>query len=404
MEYMLDQSVSARNLYKLTKLSDKFKYSMGGTKESKLNYLETVSDTIRSDSFEFSEFKTLKRNGKLVFKPACAADEFAIRLINLNIKKIFKVKQSDRQTLVEQIKTLCEESCPYKVVKLDIKEFYESIRKDRLVKYIWTDPILSHSTKELVKKILSSEQFSKSRGLPRGISLSATLSEYYLSRFDQEIRELPSVYYSARYVDDIVIFCFGDHLAIESSIKEKLRDLGLSLNQEKTAYYISDSSPRHNKLIIDFLGYRFSRNNGDIKVDISPKKVKKIKSRIIAAFLDHVKNNNFELLSSRIEYLCGNYELESRSKIVGKPLKAGIYYNYSLIHESSEALSDLDYFLRKTIFAKGKSFGLKVRRCLNKNERERLSKVSFKAGFKNRLVRKYTYAEMQDIRKCWTNG
>ncbi len=42
-------------------------------------------------------------------------------------------------------------------------------------------------------------------GLPRGVPLSATLSEYSMKRFDRFVSTLPEVYYYARYVDDIVI-------------------------------------------------------------------------------------------------------------------------------------------------------------------------------------------------------
>ena len=58
-------------------------------------------------------------------------------------------------------------------------------------------------------------------------------------------------------------------------------------------------------------------------------KIKKIKNRIIRSLTQFVKTGDFALLENRLKFLTGNYSIKKREKT--NDLKAGIYYNYSLI-------------------------------------------------------------------------
>ena len=62
---------------------------------------------------------------------------------------------------------------------------------------------------------------------------------------------------------------------------------------------------------------------------IADKKIKKIKNRIIRSLTQFVKTGDFALLENRLKFLTGNYSIKKREKT--NDLKAGIYYNYSLI-------------------------------------------------------------------------
>ena len=42
-------------------------------------------------------------------------------------------------------------------------------------------------------------------GLPRGIDISATLSELFMADLDSEIKKIDGIFFYARYVDDIIV-------------------------------------------------------------------------------------------------------------------------------------------------------------------------------------------------------
>nr|WP_179105688.1 antiviral reverse transcriptase Drt3a [Halomonas utahensis] len=335
-----------------------------------------------------------------VYKPSNFTDDLAVRSINKNLKRILKAKQSDRQTIINQIKILLREETPFKVLKLDIKNFYESIDRKKLLHTVWDDPIISFRTKVLIEKLFASPQINEISGLPRGLALSSTLSEFLLQDFDQTLTAMKGVYYYARYVDDIIIFCFMNENSIKKSAIAELQKVGLQLNEEKTKLFSAENS-KTNPIEFDYLGYQFIKTGANTKTNIANKKIKKIKSRIVRSFLDHHKNPNFNLLLERIRYLAGNHRLDSRSRIEGSPLKTGIYYNYPQIDEDSTSLKDLDQFLRKQIFSKTNSFGHKQSQLLTSEQKNKLAKISFKSGFNNRLTHNYTYNKMMMIKSCW---
>ncbi len=399
---MLDQTITAKSLFRLLKASDSAGYSMGKTRDEKLNILGNISSEINDDTFQFSTFETFKRNGNFVFKTKSINDEFAIRKVNSNLKRIFKVRQTDRQTVVNQIKILLEEGTPYHIVKLDIKGFFESLKRKRILNRIWSDPIISYRTKVLVERLLTTKQFEKLHGLPRGLSVSSTLSEEYLRDFDQLVNQIPGVYYSARYVDDIIIFCISNPKNVYKKVEDYLREINLTLNGEKSKIY-SDLNHKANTEI-DYLGYRFKKNSNGVSVTIAPKKIKKIKTRIVQSFLDHVRSRDPHTLSLRIKFLTGNQPLDSRSKVTGSPLKSGIFYNYSQMTEDSDELRELDRFLVKLIYSKNGSLGKRIASSLSYKEKKNLSRYSFEHGYRERITHRFSFSEIKVIRKCWDNG
>jgi hypothetical protein len=221
---------------------------------------------------------------------------------------------------------LLEENSPFHIVKVDISSFFESVDKKELLHKCWDNPILSHLTKKIITNLLDDGQFKNKSGLPRGLSVSATLSELYLEDLDKHIRKMEGIYYSARYVDDIVIFCIPTATETQEKVEEYITKMGLSINKSKTE--TKKNKTDKYPIIIDYLGYRFSKSENGVSVDIAPNKVKKIKTRIIKSFLSYVKDGNFYILEKRLQFLTGNFSLDSKSKVEGEPLKTGIYYNY----------------------------------------------------------------------------
>jgi hypothetical protein len=193
----------------------------------------------------------------------------------------------------------------------------------------------------LMKKVFTNPILTGKSGVPRGMNISATMSELYMRKFDRWVRSYDSVYYYARFVDDIIIFSnsLPDSLKLISSLNSQLKDLaeGLTINYNKTELFdgktienldIENGKKLIKKHKLDYLGYAFKVENGRSKnrkliVSIAEKKVTKIKTRVVKAFLDFSKNKNFGLLEKRVHFLTGNYSIRKSEE--GNSLRAGIY-------------------------------------------------------------------------------
>jgi len=265
-----------------------------------------------------------------------------------------------------------------------------------------------------MKKVFTNPILTGKSGVPRGMNISATMSELYMRKFDRWVRSYDSVYYYARFVDDIIIFSnsLPDSLKLISSLNSQLKDLaeGLTINYNKTELFdgktienldIENGKKLIKKHKLDYLGYAFKVENGRSKnrkliVSIAEKKVTKIKTRVVKAFLDFSKNKNFGLLEKRIHFLTGNYSIRKSEE--GNSLRAGIYYNYLQVTDNL-VFSELNQLLRKSIFSKTPKFGGKI--GLSPLQKDRLSKYCFLAGFENKTYYEFTYPQMQEIIKCW---
>jgi hypothetical protein len=371
----------------------------GYSKEVLLDELDSIFSQINSRTFEFSIKEV---DEYYLTEDLC--NKLVLRKLNDNIKRLYKDEQSNRRLIITQIKTLLGETCPSWILRTDIKKFYESIQRNRILDRFKDDAMLSYQSIFLLEKLFDNEYFKTQTGLPRGMNISATLSELYMRRFDKWIQRFPGVYYYARFVDDIIIFAYSK-LAIEdiqNNLQDKLSELadGLEINAEKTADFncnhITESKP------LEYLGYKFvkksQRKDSNLTVSIAEKKVNKIKTRIIKALLDFIKSGDFELLRKRIQFLTGNYSVRKRND--GTDLRAGIFYNYSEI-TNKKVLHELNQFLNKAIYSRNGAFGAKLSTKLSREQKKKLSSYSFFHGFENRVFNSYTYDEMKAIVKCW---
>lgn len=445
----MNQSFQRQQLIRLCKKAEYIDYGM--TINQLTDSLDASYEEIANDSFDFS----LKQVNEY-FLTKDLPNKLILRKLNDNIKRIYKDEQANRRIIISQIKTLLSETCPFWVIKTDIKRFYESIDRERMISKFQDDSMLSYQSRFLLKKVFENPILTGKSGVPRGMNISATMSELYMRKFDKWVRTYDSVYYYARFVDDIIIFSnsIKDSLNLIADLNPKLNALaeGLSINQNKTELFdgrsleklnITNGNRIHKSLKhkLDYLGYSFSKriipekivlkkfqninklrytleekysvieNNpvsvifldtiqrekySSLIVSIADKKVKKIKTRIIKALLDFSNNKNFDLLEKRIQFLTGNYSIRKSEE--GDSLRAGIYYNYLQVTNHSVFI-ELNQLLRKSIFSRNPSFGGKI--SLSRVQKNKLSKYCFMAGFKNKVHFEFSYNEMQDIIKCW---
>lgn len=402
----MNQSFQKQQLLRLCKKTEYIDFGMSTKQLS--DSLEKSYEEIANETFEFS----LKQVSEY-YLTKDLPNKLILRKLNDNIKRLYKDEQANRRIIISQIKTLLSETCPFWVVKTDISSFYESIERERIISKFHDDSMLSYQSMFLINRIFKNPILAEKKGIPRGLNISATMSEIYMRKFDRWIRSYDSVYYYARFVDDILVFSnsLKDSLRLIESLNSHLNTLaeGLIINHKKTELFdgntlenldIKSGTTLQKSHKLDYLGYSFRIDNAtktrNLIVSIAKKKVAKIKTRIIKTFLDYSKNKDFDLLEKRMQFLTGNYSIRKNEE--GNTLRAGIYYNYLQVTNHS-VFSELNQFLRKSIFSNSPEFGAKI--GLSRVQKNKISKYCFLAGFKNKVYFEFSHAEMQQIIKCW---
>lgn len=287
-------------------------------------------------------------------------------------------------------------------MKGDIKSFYESISRESVLAKIDSNRILSYQNRRIIKQIFSCESLSNTSGLPRGISISSSLSELYIREFDRYVRTLEGVYYYARYVDDFIIFCHTKSNEIFNAIEEKLEKLNLKLNYKKIKKINSTQIIERSESLV-FLGYEhFFDCDQSTKTRISKNRVRKIKTRIVLSFLDYSKNTDINLLKLRLQFITGNYLIRESTANNNESygLMGGFYYNNKGLTDPKQ-IKELDLFLMKLSRSKRGSI---FRSIGAKNMRAAcfaIKDISFSKGFNQRKIYNIAKQEFTQIKDCW---
>lgn len=310
---MLNQNFTPSELLKILKKGDARKYNLWKGHGRKEHDLKLYSKSILNRDYKISYILEQKRRGKRVFTidpKKGGVDYIAIRKVDSNLKKIYKVKQADRSSIVRQLLSIIKDGSPMYLIKLDIKSFYESINPEILIKKITIDQIISKKTERILASLFELTKEKGIKGLPRGISVSATLSEMYMRKIDREIQRFKGVYFYSRFVDDIVIICFENKEKLLKEINSHLENHQLYLNKSKQKELFLDGDDDSFIGFFKYLGYRFEIKrkveagiiSNRISVHIADEKVLKIKQRIIKTFLDYFKSTDWPLLKNRLKF------------------------------------------------------------------------------------------------------
>jgi hypothetical protein len=391
------------NSEQLLKLCKKYEIRLAG-KIDLSKIIDANFDAIVAGDFHF---KMIKKHDLILINyeertKEYIASRLLLRKLNDNINRIYKEKQSNRQSIIYQMKILMEEDSPKWIIRTDIKEFYESINRELLVQKFSDDCMLSYYSMELLRVLFNDTPIKNESGLPRGLSISSTMSEIYLRRFDKQVKRHEGVYYYARFVDDIIIFCSSEKNAkiLFDSIPCWLSEDGLTLNKDKTDLLDDKKLSEGNSL--EYLGYKFYYNvinkKQKLVASIADKKLKKIKHRLVLSFANYAKNSDNKLLEERIRFLTCNYCIKKSGD--KKNLKAGIYYNYMFITDKS-VLDKLYIFYWRLLNSHRGAFGKKLDATIDSDFRKKLTKYSFRHGFEKRICYSFDAKKLSLIKKCW---
>jgi retron-type reverse transcriptase len=160
--------------------------------------------------------------------------------------------------------------------KADIKNYFNSVNVDKLLKRLDTELANDRRLYELFEKILSNpfvtfrdETIEEQKGIMAGVPLSAFLANFYLRDMDSYFFENNIIY--MRYADDIILFSDNKEELDrhKDTIYEFLRENDLSINPNKEFFFQPGER-------FEFLG--FSIEDGTI--DLSDNTIRKIKGKI----------------------------------------------------------------------------------------------------------------------------
>lgn len=335
-----------------------------------------------------------------------------------------------RSQIAREVRMFLADGTPYNIYRLDVKSFYENIDKKELKKKVDALGGLSMHTRKIIKK--KAELFDEAEGVcvPRGLETSSMLSDLYLQEFDSYVVARGEVFFYSRFVDDILIIT-SDELE-KSRFKSDLFHAlpkGLFFNNEKTEVISVVKRAKAGSLFkgkvvacFDYLGFRFkvidsplpidrksssSKENArtapakfrEVRVDLSPKKVKRIKDKLCKAFYSYGKSNDYSLLKDRVRFLTTNREFVKKDNSTIIPV--GVYYNSSACDFPSDQLAHLDDFMRYLLFgSNGRLPRLYVSR-LSLRQKKELMKFSFSYGFRNRVHKKFSYDRLAKMVEVW---
>lgn len=385
-------------------------------------YFEELSIACNRKDFQF-KMKGFKRHGKTIwmmnYEPASF---FAMKQLQYNILKTFKVKQSNRFDIVKQLRILLEDGFPKYLVRIDIKGFYESIPQDILFERLEENQLLNFQSKKLLKQSIYSYEnmkdlmvYKKNHGVPRGIGVSAYLSELYMREIDNRLKTIKDLVYYGRYVDDIVLVFIPESKYYLRDYYNEIEDIiksnGLALKDgsdgriDKTLKLDLFSTGINMKF--DFLGYKFVIENSKLKeLRLSDNKLKKYEDRMNLTIEDYNINSKYNekkarrLMINRFKFLTGNFHLINNKKRI----KSGIYYSNVLIncnHAAYDEFKKLDDKLKYYLSKLSPHSLLKI--DVEKLKKRIIQRYSFNEGFYNRKQRFHAFddRELNEIASVW---
>jgi hypothetical protein len=362
--------------------------------------LQEISETILHDDFKIELKKLPLPTGKMAYCPdkTCPISYFAIKQVQNNIRSIYKVKQENRSHIISQLIALLGDTLQKWVIRLDIKGFYENIPHNHLIATMNKDSILSYTSRKIIQKILN--EYSRislsSIGIPRGVGISAYLSELFMRKFDETIAHIDNIIYYARYVDDIILIVSPQYRKnindVVSDVENKLGKIGLQLNRTKLTCCDLSSVRMAN---FEYLGYKIAFGNGDVLLEISAKKIRKYQDRIDITIREFEKRCSIDykraanILYKRIKFLTGNTRLWNNKRYI----LTGIFFSNQHLTEKS-CLTGLDRYLEHKITSHPK---------IRVELKNKLKPLRFYQGFCDRRFSLFSVAELSKITKVWKN-
>jgi len=363
---------------------------------------ESVVNKVVSRKYTFTRFKKLTlQKGREVNLPTIR-DRIILEFLKNRLREKYNLTSPNRNTVIDSLTKRLQSEVDYFVVRLDIKNFFPSIPQNRLLQKLKANSLLSSQEYNLVKECLK----QSTSGVPQGISISNVLSEIYLEGIDYQLKRLnPKISFYCRYVDDILILFNGTFNSseisrLQTSISSIFNSYQLDSNLEKQKFinYKIDKTCE-----FEYLGYIFRNDNNKKTIMIEENKLDKFKNKIDFCIWDYKKNQNFDLLFERINYLLLKKVIIKRRRFLSRDsavnVKAQkIYYGIteSYKHVDPSYWLAIDKYLKQKITSisylipqrsqKRRLFSMSLKKNVDRNVILKIYKFD-RSEYINRLIR-----------------
>ena len=382
---ILRSKKKAEKTDEVKKKIDELKQELKDLKETKqkvlFEELQGLSKQVNSHAFRF-QLEKVEIGDKMGFKIDSKdhAQLFAMKQLQANLQKTFKVKQANRHLIMTNIKLLLKTRRPFYIIRTDVSAFFESIPQEQLKHIILDNTLLSYKSKVFVNAILNEYETAKVKlidderdgmkegcGVPRGIGISSLLSEIYMRDLDNSIKKRPEVIFYVRYVDDI--FMLLAELPQGKDIEDYYCDLvaefkkkGLELKEltDDKCSLFNCFEYKDKAFELSYLGYKLTiktkvsksiLKSADVTYSMSDNKKERITKRIDNAFRHFDDTNKYDIHQARkdlvdsLKLITGNVRLhKSKSGI-----KTGLYYNSDLLDDKQDLEALNTYLHSKTV-------------------------------------------------------
>lgn len=382
------------------------------------NLFSDYSDIINNEDIPFCFEIKYDKSNEIYITNKDGAHFFAIKQLQKNLNKTFKVIQADRNKIIKQIYNLLSDGFPKIIIRTDITKFYESIPQKKLFEKLEDNSLLSPLSKKLLKrmfyefeKIKDTSLMLPKQGIPRGFGVSAYLSELYMREIDNEIKCLQDIIYYARYVDDIVVVFSPKTKSqtrdYQKEIREIINDNELEINDgydgrsNKTHIINLLENPLSNNKKLDFLGYKFIINqNHEIKIELSDNKIDRYLNRVKSSIKIYNHDSKYnekiarKLFFSRLKFLTCNYRLNHNKKSI----KAGIYHSNCMLDLNTKTYGSLNRLkIRMSILLNDLIPPPKI--GIDKNKLMDHIKINycFEKGFNNKIFHSFIFNSKEQI-------
>lgn len=293
--------------------------------------LATASEKCLVGTYRFSPFlevlktKGRDKNPRLIGIPT-VRDRVVLHQLNKFLATLYpeRVPRNIASTYVREIAADLKGKSPTEtwICSTDIKTFYDSIQRDRLLKVL-AKRVKSRSALKLIGHALATPTVPKNTrrtkhadyrtcvGVPQGLAISNILASIYMQEVDDVMPTMGITYY--RYVDDVLMY--GDHDAVHKafgSLRARLKLRGLSLHPigSGKSHFQQLSRP------FGYLGYTFHWP----LISVRDSTTERFLQSIAAKFSDYTHNKSRRL--ERFKYLTPErlreiFVLELNERITG---------------------------------------------------------------------------------------
>lgn len=409
---MTKQAITHKTLDNHIYSSDMSKHTNSIKSEEKKKILDK-SFNCSTSLTECFQIQTIIKNNKPCYTLKSFHQVTLARNLTSNIRLPLK-KNKSRNEISRQLLQHLKEGTSYRIYRLDIKSFFESVNIDTIRKAL-THKDISNQTKILTEKIIDEVQNSGGIGLPRGLEFSPSLAELVLQDFDNKVRVQNDVFFYSRYVDDIIIISSGfeDKKNFLRFIKSFLpNELSFNYNKQKIIDVPKRKHMYSEVAVFEYLGYEYKVEDNqlqsksvnqsifrEVRVYLSQSKIKKIKTRIYRAVYCYLKTGNYKLLEDRLAFLTSNRLM--KDKKTTKVFATGLYYSNVNIDSSSESLKKIDVYLRRLILKAPMSSRVTNSYTLSNSQKRLLLNYSFEKGFLNNNYKRFSPDRLRLIKDAW---